>query len=426
MKMIPAGVFAAWCMSAFFGAHAQPLQNPQATEPITLSEAIVLSLNAAPGLRAHGATVQASKAGIRQARVRPNPELGLEVENFAGSGRLNGFDSTEFTFSASQKIERGGKRRARVTLAGRDVELARQEQAIARLDMIHAVQRAYIEAASANAAFTNAVERAKTASEIEAVARRRVESAKDPATALHRAAAQALQAGVDVEQAEQASTLAAQQLAALWNAAGPANPIDSSILFVLDADTDATQIEGPVPDLALFEAAEARAEAAAALARAQSSPDPTIGLGVRYLRDEDDVAGILSFSMPIPVFNANRGNIERANAERLSAEWAALEARRRLERARIAQHGALTAARKEALAVKQELIPAAARTLESAREGFERGAFTYLDVLDAQSLVSDLRDRELDSLKRFHFARIALDRLSARYIEPFPGEEIQP
>lgn len=420
MRTVFAAVLAAWCLGTSL-AHAQQ------TEPVALEDAIVRALNAAPGLRAQDAAVRAGKAGIRQARVRPNPELGLEVENFAGSGRLNGFDSTEFTLNASQRIERGGKRKARVTLAGRDVDVARQEQAIARLDVIFAVQRAYIEAASAFATLENAVERAKTADEIEAVARRRVENAKDPETALHRASTQALRADIDAEQAEQTASLAARQLASLWNAEDGSFRVEPSILFTLPAeDAEVKETTESVPDLALYRAAEARAEAAATLARAQAKQDPTIGLGIRYLREEDDVAGILSFSMPIPVSNANRGNIERANAERLGAEWAALEARRRLEREQIAHRGALSAARREAVAVGQDLVPSAERTLASARKAYEHGAFTYLEVLDAQSLVSDLRDREIAALKRFHFARAALDRLSARYIEPFPGEEIQP
>lgn len=426
MRTILAALCAAWCLGVIQIAHAQT-ETPPAPEPVALEEAIVRSLNAAPSLRARHAAIRAGKAGIRQAGIRPNPALGLEVENFAGSGRLNGFDSTEFTFSASQKLERGGKRGARLALAGREVDMARQEQAIARLDVIHAVQRAYIEAASASAALENAAARAKTADEIEAVARRRVEGAKDPITALHRASAQALQAHIDAEQAEQSADLAVRRLAALWNAPGETRRVDPAILFNLPEDGGEAPVTlDAVPDLALFEAAEARAQAAAGLARAQAIQDPTIGLGVRYLREEDDVAGIVSFSMPIPVFNANRGNIERANAERLSAEWSALDARRRFERERMAQRGALEAARREAVAVKGELIPAAEKTLASAREGYARGAFTYLEVLDAQSLVSDLRDREIAALKRFHFARAALDRLGARYFEPFPGEESQP
>jgi cobalt-zinc-cadmium efflux system outer membrane protein len=45
------------------------------------------------------------------ARVRPNPELGVEVENFNGAGDLRGFQGAESTLSLSQQVELGGQRR---------------------------------------------------------------------------------------------------------------------------------------------------------------------------------------------------------------------------------------------------------------------------------------------------------------------------
>ncbi|HTK34701.1 MAG TPA: hypothetical protein VL358_05355 [Caulobacteraceae bacterium] len=45
---------------------------------------------------------------------RPNPTLGLEIENFAGTGPFGGLRGAETTASVEQTIETGGKRRARI------------------------------------------------------------------------------------------------------------------------------------------------------------------------------------------------------------------------------------------------------------------------------------------------------------------------
>src|SRR5439155_1389135 len=75
------------------------------------------------------------------------------------------------------------------------------------------------------------------------------------------------------------------------------------------------------PDLEAAERAREAAEAALRLARAERWPNPT--LGVQYTHSEFQVSGDLadqvgtSVSVPLPVFNRNQGEIERAEAEAL-------------------------------------------------------------------------------------------------------------
>jgi outer membrane protein, heavy metal efflux system len=56
----------------------------------------------------------------------------------------------------------------------------------------------------------------------------------------------------------------------------------------------------------------------------------------------------------------------------------------------------------------------AERAVRLANDGYARGAFSYLDVLDAQRLLFDLREQRLDFLRNYHLAEAALARLQAR------------
>ena len=47
------------------------------------------------------AEAEAAQALVGQARLRPNPEISLEVENIAGSGAFSGLSATEYTLSDS-------------------------------------------------------------------------------------------------------------------------------------------------------------------------------------------------------------------------------------------------------------------------------------------------------------------------------------
>ncbi|NQV22376.1 MAG: TolC family protein, partial [Rhodospirillales bacterium] len=56
-------------------------------------------------------------------------------------------------------------------------------------------------------------------------------------------------------------------------------------------------------------------------------------------------------------------------------------------------------------------------------QGYETGAFTYLDVLEAQRVVNDLRTRYISALKTYHLTKGELDRLNERFAAALPGEE---
>ena len=65
----------------------------------------------------------------------------------------------------------------------------------------------------------------------------------------------------------------------------------------------------------------------------------------------------------------------------------------------------------------------AKEAIKTAREGYNRGGFTFLEVLDAQRTLTRLQAREISALKKFHLAGASLDRLTARFLNPFPSEE---
>ena len=69
---------------------APPITAPPETptDVLTLRQALALALVQNPELRAFSWEVRAAEARTLQAGLRPNPELGLEVENVAGTGAL--------------------------------------------------------------------------------------------------------------------------------------------------------------------------------------------------------------------------------------------------------------------------------------------------------------------------------------------------
>ena len=277
---LAAGVAACVLISALVGG----VNAQDAPAALTIDDAVARALDAAPLLRAGEEGLRAADGAYRQAGARPNPELLIEAENFAGSGDFNGVGGAEFSYSLGQQIERGGKRRARRAVAGAERDIAGLTIERTRLDVIFAAEAAFIDAVAADAGADLARARATSAAETSRAVARRVEAARDPKGAGDSAAAAAAAAASDFARAERERDLAHQQLALLTGIGAP----DIALVAPWFAAPppligDASPDPSTSPDLAIFKAAEDRAEAAVALERAAAKQDPTISLGARNL-----------------------------------------------------------------------------------------------------------------------------------------------
>lgn len=393
---------------------------------LTIDDAVARALDAAPLIRASEEGLSAAEGAYRQAGARPNPELILEAENFAGSGSFDGVGAGEFTYSLAQQIERGGKRRARRAFAGAERDIAGLNIDRTRLDTILAVRAAFIDAVAADATVDLAQARAASADETSRVVSRRVDAARDPRGAGDSAAAAAADARSDLTRAGIERDAARQQLAILVGLETPNISLVSSWFATPPTGVgDAPSGAADSPDLAILKSAETRADAAVALERAAARQDPTISLGVRNLRETRDTAAVLSVSMPLAFFNRNKGAIARAEAERRQAayerEAGALALSREIVRAR----NGLDAAIAEAATLRRDVIPHAESALAGARAGYARGAFTYLEVFSAQTALFDFRAKEVEALRRAHLAKAEFDRLTARLAAPADVKEFQ-
>src|SRR5262245_26920602 len=125
----------------------QTVTNP--TGVLALPQAQALALLQHPKLAAFGWEVRAGEARTLQASLPPNPEFGVEVENFAGSGVLRGFQSAEITIHLSQLIELAGKRQKRMRVAALERDLVAWDYEATRIEVITQVTKALVEVLSA-------------------------------------------------------------------------------------------------------------------------------------------------------------------------------------------------------------------------------------------------------------------------------------
>jgi cobalt-zinc-cadmium efflux system outer membrane protein len=389
---------------------------------LPLEEALRRAASTDPALAGLEARGRAGEAAVRQADVRPNPTLGLMVENFPTLGG-DIIDRTETTLSYEQRLERGGDRPARVALARGEAAIVQAEAAIRGLDRLEQVQRAWAEALAAQAELEIARERLALAERFETEVRRRVDMARDPLFAGARAEAALAQAQIDFDQAEIQARLARATLGRFWVGASefsldPADFEDTSAARQV-AD-GATEI-----DLAVLAAQRDVATARVRLEQARAVPDATVSVGVRHFWDGQDLGLVVGGSIPLGRYDRNEGAIERARFEGAAAEAdrAALRQEREREIARL--QVLLASQALEARRIAEEPLPQAERAVVLVRDGFNRGGFTYNDVIAAQTALLETRARRVAVLRQFHLDRARLDRLTGAHAGLL-GLETQP
>lgn len=405
------------CLIACTVARAWAADPALARSDLTLADALRAAAANNPALRAAPFELRALEGRRQQAAVRPNPELEVEFENFAGGGDFSGTDSLETTLALSQLIELGGKRDARIAFADSEYELLRTEQEVRSLDLQAEVARRYLDVLTQQDRLDLARRTADLATEFYSGVQKRVDAARSPIAEASRADIARVRAGLDVTSAERSLESARYALAATWGASSPdfkeARADLQRFPDVADFGDLASQLEQN-PDQLRFLTEQRLREAEVRVAQASRRPDMTVGAGVRRFEETGDNAFVLSVSVPLPIANRNAGAIAESQA-RLAAlpyerDAALLEARTRL----FALYQELQQARTEATALDKELVPQARTALEQTRSGFDRGRFSYLEVAEAQREMLELELDRIDTAATFHLLLIEIERLTRR------------
>lgn len=389
-------------------ATAQPVPDTQviAANTLTRDEAIARAMNGDPGVAAAIEGVRAAEASARQARLRPNPSLDVQLEDFGGSGSVSGLDGAQATYSLSQEFELGGDRRARSMLADRETGAARIRAGLSELDLREAVELAFVEAQAAEALVSIAQSRLEVAKDFAAAVDRRVRAARDPEAARARVSARLAETEIEMETAKARVVAAKAALASYWGG-GTNFSVETEKFF---SPTPRNSSGESSPDIALAAAERDSAAARVDIERAKRVPDPSVRAGFRQLRDVDESAFIVGVSVPLPIWNRNSGAIAAAQANKRRAELQVSARERELAREIAYLFSQSDAARNEVQAYAERIIPSSEQAVSQSLHAYRQGGLSYIEVLDAQTSLAEARMRQISALLTYHRSEAKLAR----------------
>jgi cobalt-zinc-cadmium efflux system outer membrane protein len=359
--------------------------------------------------------------------LTPAYQLGFEVENFAGSGELQGFDGAEFTVSLSSVIEMGGKRDARMDMGSHRSAMLAAEGKIASLSLLAEVTRRYIAVLAAQENLILANEATQLAEDTLLAVEKRATAGSTPKAEIKRAMAAVGNTRLVAATKNQQLSATKSSLVLLWNErwneTSPSFTKVAGNLYHFSDDIGFEQLYAKVkqnPALLAFASEERLKSAQLRLAKSQSSTDIQWTLGIKQLQDIGDTALVAGFSVPLFSSSNNTGAIISAQAERDEVQarktTALLQLHNQLQQAYSSRKQAIYTATN----LKKIIIPLLEEALSETKIAYQRGLYSYLDFLSARQELLNARQALIASASAALRFGADIEQLIA---EPLPASQ---
>ena len=401
-------------------AGENPDGRPPAGGDLSLAAALELAADHNPALAAAVHRVEAADARVDQAGRWANPELEFEVENFGGGDDLRGFESAESTLLISQALRIGGKIKRGREVAESDFTIAGRGRESVILDVRARTTAAFYSVLTAQKRLGLSRELLELAQSFADTVDARVEAGKVSPVEATRAKMEVAAVRVGLIRATRSLEVARVRLSSMW---GAPRADFSRVIGELPRPGDRptwAQLRGFVdstPDMLALGDELQRSERVVALEKSFRIPDLTIAAGPRRFSETGDSAWVAGISLPLPVFDSNRGARRAAEFELESTRRSTEAARVEIEAELVSVVQRLDAAAEIASSMEAEVVPAATSAFDAVEIGYTEGKFGFLDVIDAQRTLFDARSLLLDSAAEYALAKVDIERLIGRGLD---------
>ncbi len=398
----------------------QPIIRP--TGELSLKQAIALTLEHNPELASFAWNIRAREIDQIEAGLLPNPQLDVEVENFAGSGDVRGFKSSETTLSLSQLIELGDKRIKRQKIALGDHTLARWDYEIKRVDLLAQTAKAFINVLGQQEmlAITNEIN--ALANDVYATVNKRVDAGKASKLEEIKARVELSKSTLESIRVGRQLVINKQQLAVLW---GDSEFIFTDVLGDINTATPPPNLNSIVdkinnnPELARWVTEISRQQSSISLARANTIPDVTVSAGVRHLNASDDVAAVARISIPLFLFSNKQTGVKRSEAGLGNVIKQQQTSELKIRSALMQNYQQLNILYGEVQVLKDEVMPAAKEAFLASKKIYELGKLDLLGLLDAQRTYFDVRRQYIESITAYQLMVVSIERLIGGGMDSF-------
>lgn len=381
---------------------------------LTFDEAVFKVMDRSPQLRMSSDDIGDRTGLVVESKKFPNPVASYSVENVFGDHNWKGWNSAEARYELNQLIELGGKRHFRMKSASYQLFAAEAGFESQKLNVLNQLLKQFVFTAAAQEHLKLANDQKQIAEAIFETVVAKVEAGKVSLIQQNKAQIALSSAEIELENSKVNFTTAKERLSALW---ADTNPDFEAVYFPFYEVETPLDLDFCLADLrknpALIQShmEQEAAREKVNLEKAAAIPDVVMLVGVKTNKESRDKGLILGASIPLPVFNQNQGNIQRARFLSQKAEEQFSETRVKLETKLSIAHKELSRAFNEVEKLRSSLLKTAEESFTLAALGYKEGKFEYLDMLDSQRTLFEVRERYIKALILYHQTRADIEYL---------------
>lgn len=369
-------------------------------DELTLEDVLRIADIINPSLEIERREVDLAPLGAWDASLFPNPELGIEVEDFpTGSGRS--LTNSERTISLSQSLPVGGRLGAAATLSGKSRELAAYRFFWMRRELLTQVKSAFLDVLSSRQNVELTRQTRDLAKQFHDLTEDRFKAQAIPEMEVLKAAVNLAKAESDLRAAEKDRLISIKTLHSLMGDVDfPTDRFQGNLFDRFEAPSLESLRGQAIVGHPMIEVAKREKEVAEAeltLAHTEAVPDVELDLGYGWTADDERIVEF-GLSFPLQLFNRNRGAIMAARIRIRQTELRMQEVRNVVVLSLIEAYRNFEAAQGRVTTYKQTIMPKAEKALAQTDEGYKAGKFSYLDVLDSQQTLAEARIAYLAAL----------------------------
>lgn len=359
---------------------------------ITLDDAIRMSLLHNHALQALRSTIQQSMAEEITANLRPNPTLGLDAQ-FLPIFQPSQFNSnfidqqSQFDAGVGYLFERGRKRQHRLQAARDMTTVVRSQVSDSERQLVFNIGQQFVDVLLAESTLEFAQQDLDSFQKTVDISNERYRIGDISEGDYLKIKLQLLQFQTDVSAAKLAKL---QALAALRQLMGfESVPDDYDVDGALDyqpvhADLNGLKSIAAVnrPDLRAAQQAVTAAESQYALQKANGKMDVTGSFN--YTHTAGSNTGAFFYNMPLPIFNRNQGEIQRAQYAITQAQEQASETTQQVSTDVLTAYENLNTNNQIIQLYQGGYVEAAKQSRDISEYAYRKGAASLLDYLDAE------------------------------------------
>lgn len=387
---------------------------------LTLRDVLALTLMHNQELKVFSLETRAAQARKLQAGLWPNPQLEIEVVEAGGGGNRRGFDAAETSIVLSQLIEMGNKSQKRKKIASFQEQLAELDYQNKKLEVFAQATKAFILLLKAQEKLQLSNEILKLSERSFEIVEKKVSAGKDSPVEKIRASVALANVKIKHKQTQRNLKYARKRLTSFWAQTKPVFARAAGNLDRIEQLPPLQYLTEQLRSTPQYIRAETQIENSQAmleLEKAKAIGDITIGAGLQRFNETDDNAVVFGLSIPLQLSNRNQGAKLAAVHNLAKSRHAQRAAWLKLQNELNRSYQQLADSYTQATSLKNEVLPGATEMFDAATKAYRNGKVDYLNVLDAQRTLFDVKNQYIETLVAYHTARTDIERLIGENIQ---------